>query len=494
MPAGFRFRQLYVNKTPVVRARTPNAGSYSRLLSWDIAGRRMEINASEISNWQRLNEVEMVILGGGVNQSNLRVGSFSTAGSSAFVTPQEPERKRIFVQGYPPKVPARPYWFENALEFLDAPGEWYLNTQTNEVYYMPRAGEDMATAEVVAPVLETLVRLQGTLSAPIHNVQFYGLTFAYATWLIPSSEGFVGDQASIVFTEALPADQITSYPGIRHPAGVHLEAADNIKFERNIFRDMGSSAINLYAGVHDNQLIGNVISDVSASGISVDLNLEGNPADGRKISARNIIRNNYITRTGRNYFQSVGIMLGYTNGSVVEHNELSDMPYSGISVGWGWANVPNAAQNNTIRYNAITNVLNMMDDGGGIYTLSRQPGTVIAENYIHDLPIPTQTQGIFEFGGIYLDQGSNFITIQNNAIVNVEGVTVKLNQVGQTTLSSTMARHSPTGGHHLQRRLGARLSGYQSFGSVTAAAGCHPTGHEHHRRSHRDDHDQQCDV
>ena len=437
VPAGFRFRQLYVNKTPVVRARTPNAGSYNRLLSWDIAGRRVEINASEISNWQRLNEVEMVILGGGVNQANLRVESFSTVGSSALVTPQEPERNRIFVQVYPPKAPTRPYWFENAFEFLDAPGEWYLNTQTNEVYYMPRAGEDMATAEVVAPVLETLVRLQGTLSTPIHNVQFYGLTFANTTWLLPSTDGFVGDQASIVFTEGLLGDQFTSYPSIRHPAGVHLEAADHIKFERNIFRDMGSSAINLYVGAHDNQLIGNVISDVSASGISVDLNLESNPADPRKISAGNIIRNNYITRTGRNYFQSVGIMLGYTNGSVVEHNELSDMPYTGISVGWGWQDLPNAAQNNTIRYNDVTHVLNMMDDGGGIYTLSQQPGTLIEENYIHDLPRPTQTAGIFEFGGLYLDQGSNFITMRNNVIANVEGATVKQNQVGSSnTLSN----------------------------------------------------------
>jgi hypothetical protein len=427
---GLRFRQLFVNGTRAIRARTPNAGSYATLRGWDTGGRRIEIDRAEISQWSRLNQVEMVILGAGVNQANLRVGSFAVSGSSALVVPLEPERTRIFSQGYPLKT-IRPYYFENAYEFLDTGGEWYLNTQTDEVFYKVRADEDIATLDAVAPQLETLVRLQGALGQPVHHLQFYGITFQGSTWLVPTSEGYIGDQASIVFTEPLPSDQIASYPGHRLPAAVHLEAADNIRFERNVFRQLGASAVNLYMGANDNVLVGNVITDVSGSGISVDLNLEGNPADPRKVSRRNVITNNYIAGTGRDYYQTVGIMVGYGDSTVVEHNELLEMPFTGISVGWGWEDRANAAQNNVVRYNHVSGALNLMDDGGGIYLLSRQPGTVVAENYVHDLiRPPASVAGIYGFAALYLDNGSNLITVRDNVVQNVDGETIRMNDTG----------------------------------------------------------------
>ena len=242
-----RFRQLYVNGKRAIRARTPDAGSYYEVRNWDIGGRRIEVAKDEIGNWQRRNQAELVILGAGVNQSNLRVGGVSMSGNSAFITPLEPERTRIFQQVYPPKSQYRPFYFENAFELLDSPGEWYLNTDTNEVYYWPLAGENPSVAEVVAPRLEQLVSVVGTLNAPVHDLQFRGLTFEHTTWLVPSSEGYVGDQASIVFTQPLPDDEISSYPGHRLPAGVHVEAANTIRFERNVFRHMGASALNFTA-------------------------------------------------------------------------------------------------------------------------------------------------------------------------------------------------------------------------------------------------------
>ena len=413
---SLRFRQLYVNGIRAQRARTPGAGSYNQLRSWDTGGRRIEIAASEIANWQRLNEVEMVIPGKGVNQANLRIGSFSVSGTSAFVTPREPERTRIFQQGYPPKE-NRPYYFENALEFLDEPGEWYLSTATGEVFYRPRPGEDMATAEVIVPGLEQLVRVQGTLSSPAHHIQFHGLSFEHATWIVPSSEGFIGDQAFTVFTQTLPEDEITSYPGHRHPAAVHVEAANNIRFERNVFKHLGSSGLNLYIGTQDVTVVGNLFMDISAGGIAVDLNLEGNPTDTRKITRRPVIKNNYLTGIGRDYYQNTGIAVGYADSAVIEHNELTDMPYSGINVGWGWDDRDNAARNNLVRYNKIWDVLKLMSDGGGVYTLSRQPGTLISENYVHDIT-RTGVQGGFNVSGIYLDEGSNFITVRDNVLTN----------------------------------------------------------------------------
>jgi hypothetical protein len=426
---ALRARQLYVNGSRAIRARTPDVGGYFQVRAWDTAGRIVEVSRDEVGDWQRLNQVEMLILGKGVNQSNLRLASITGSGSSARVTPREPERTRLFEQEYPPKEPSRPYYFENALEFLDAPGEWYLDAGSGQVFYRPRAGEDMSAADVVAPRLERLLSVAGSLDAPVHHLQFRGLTFEHTTWLAPDEEGYVGDQASLVFTERLPVDEISSYPGHRLPAGVHVEAANAIRFERNVFRHMGASALNLYRAVSDSAVVGNVIIDVAGSGISIDLALQGNPRDPRTICRRNIVSNNYIARTGRDYFQTVGIMLGYTDGVVVEHNELRNMPYSGVTVGWGWDNVDSALRNNVIRHNDISGVLNLMADGGGIYTLSKQPGTLIAENYVHDI-VRTTVQGAFNISGIYLDEGSNLITVRDNVLERTGDRTIFQNANG----------------------------------------------------------------
>jgi hypothetical protein len=439
-----RFRQLYVNGKRAIRARTPNAGSFFRARSYDEGGRRIEIATSEIGNWQRRTQTELVLLGKGVNQANLRIASTTTSGSSTFVTGMDPERTRLFSQGYPIKEPNRPYFFENALELLDAPGEFYINTDTNEVFYRPRAGEDMASADVVAPRLERLISVMGSsLGAPVHHIQFRGISFEHSTWLLPNSEGYVGDQASVVFTQVLPADEISSYPGHRLPGGVHVEAANFIRFERSIFQHMGASALNFYRGVNDSTIIGNVVMDASGSGISIDLNLEGNPSDTRKICRRNLVSNNYITLTGQDYFQSVGIMLGYTDSNTVEHNEVLDLPYSGITVGWGWDNVDNAARNNIVRYNNIQQVLKFMSDGAGIYTLSKQPGTLLAENYVHDI-VRTSVQGSYNMSGIYLDEGSNLITVRDNVLQSTGDTGVFQNAVGPSNTITNNGGSSPT--------------------------------------------------
>jgi len=439
---GLRFRQLYVNGVRAIRARTPNAGSYFRIRSWDTGGRRIEVARSEVASYQRLNQAELVVLGLGVNQSNSRIASMSFSGTSAWITPQDPERTRLFQQNYPPKEGGRPYFVENALELLDSPGEWYLNTDTNEVFYRPRAGEDLATADVVVPVLERLVSVAGTITAPVHNIQFRNLTFAYTTWLVPDSEGFVGDTASIVYTQPLPPDELASYPGHRHPAAVHLDAADDITLERNVFTHLGSSALNLYSATHDNVIVGNMITDVSASGISVGLDLEGNPSDSRQIASGTVIRSNYISGTGRDYYQTIPIVVSYGDSIVIEHNEVSDAPYSGISVGWGWADAPNANRNNLIRRNEVYNVLHTMSDGGGLYAMSRQPGTVISENYVHDI-IRNGTQGSYEINGIFLDNGSNLITVRDNVVQNAGDTPLRQNANGPNNTFSNNSGQSP---------------------------------------------------
>ena len=239
-PVGpLRFRQLYVNGRRAIRARDPNEGNFSRLKYWDVPSRQIEIVANSLEPWKRLAEVEMIVQKHWY-QNNLRIDSYMLAGKwygillrwgvpvnflpsaasnlftswilqlqkvlsidlgvRAIIVPREPERWRSFFQTFPQREVGQPYHFENALEFLDAPGEWYLDTQHNTLLYRPRSGEDMNVVDVIAPRLEALVDLKGSVEQPVRNIQFVGLIFEHTTWLAPNDEGFIGDQAVVTLT------------------------------------------------------------------------------------------------------------------------------------------------------------------------------------------------------------------------------------------------------------------------------------------------------
>ena len=133
----------------------------------------------------------------------------------------------------------------------------------------------------------------------------------------------------------------------------------------------------------------------------------------------------------------MGVFAGYTEGTTIAHNEITSLPYSGISVGWGWGeedagggkpeyqqpfkyDTPTPAKNNRIECNNIHDVMKRTNDGAGIYTLGNQPGTVIRGNYIHDCKtISKNIHGWSVHAGIYLDEGSGFIDVAWNLVHDV---------------------------------------------------------------------------
>jgi len=330
-----------------------------------------------------------------------------------------------------------PNYLENALELLDEPGEWYLDRPAAMLYYLPRPGEDMASVQIVAPVLETLVAVQGTLDNPVHDVRFEGLTFAHATWNRPSELGHPDVQANFI----LPLDDLYQRPEnergivslnaecLRSPANVLVEAGQRIHFERCRFTALGGAGLDLQVGTTDSLVRGCRFDAISGSAVQVgDVTREDHhPTDPRRTVARNRIANNLITGIGVDYEDSIGVFCGYTEGTVIEHNEIANLPYTGISVGWGWGitdagtsaysspvvfDTPTACRGNLIQFNHIHHVMQRRNDGGGIYTLSRQPGTLIRGNHIHD-------NGPGGPGGIYLDEGSSEIEVTGNAVYAV---------------------------------------------------------------------------
>ena len=99
----------------------------------------------------------------------LRVDKIKIAGTNALLSFKQPESQIEFQHPWPPVIVTTnyqaPFFLANAIEFLDSPGEWFEDVNAGKVYYWPREGEDMTRAEVIAPALETLVKIEGTLDA-----------------------------------------------------------------------------------------------------------------------------------------------------------------------------------------------------------------------------------------------------------------------------------------------------------------------------------------
>jgi SKICH domain len=417
-----RFRQFYVENGRGIRARDPNGADVFRLTAW-VSPDGMEITPGNVSSsFARLDQVETVVQRHWAN-GYYRVDSVLDSA----VYWQRPEGTDAFAFAYPQKEEKQTYHVENALEILDADGEWYINSDDNQVYYQLRAGESPRSITAYRPALERLLQIRGSaLGTNAHHIRFFGFIFEHSNWIGPNSTGFNPLQANIYNAgdqPGDPSDWLVSQNGSRIPGAIHLENADHIVFERCVFQHLGAGGIEAYVAVTDSSFIGNVFTDIAAYAIVIDNNLEGsNSVDSRKVCARNTIKNNYIASCSQDYWSSPGIMIGYGADTTVEHNELSDLPYTGISLGWGWSDVDNVMQNNLIRYNLIYNVMNKLDDGGAIYTLSHDEGTFIQENYIHDVVRSANANNFPNRSGIdaiFMDEGSNFITVLNNVLINV---------------------------------------------------------------------------
>ena len=416
-------RQLYVNGTRATRARSTGglSGAVETAVGYTTTNQAMQ-------NWGNKQDIEMVQ---NMAWKQFRCGVERIAGSS--ITMQQPcwrnAQLHYDIDAGWDLTMGVPSWIENAYELLDQPGEWYLNRSTGWLYYIPRAGQNMTSAVAIIPTLETLISGVGSLNQPIQNIQFQGITFAYAGWTRPNDQdGFAEIQANLHLTGANAKIYDTPYWGAtwsRMPGNISFRTAKNIRFENDAFVHLGGVGLDIGYGSQNNIIIGNRFTDISGTAITLGEVNNAKTNDARQLVKNNQITNNYIHNVAAEYQGGVGIWLGYTQNSLVAHNELTNLPYTAISIGWGWGNAdPTVARENRITDNSIHDVMLTLDDGGGIYSLSSQPGNVYASNAIWN---------VVKGSGLYLDQKSRYITLENNISVN--------NMVGVAT----------TGGNHIIR-------------------------------------------
>jgi hypothetical protein len=432
--AGF---QLWVNGSKAERAGTLSDGILDRILSVDFIREEIWIPLPKTLPSQP-SGMEFTI-----HQwwaiANLRVRDMEVYGDSARLTFHQPESRVEFEHPWPAPFIDRnreyngnsAFFFSNDIAFLNRPGEWFRDPATGMVYYWPRDGEEMSTAEVIVPLLETLVRIEGSLDNPVRHVRLEGIRFEHTTWMRPSRAGHVPLQAGMFIIDAyklkIPGtpdkNSLENQAWIgRQPAALILSSACNICIKECIFNHLAATGVDLVRATIQDTIEGCIFNDIGGTAIQAgffgDRNFEAHlpydPSDGREVCRQDVITNNLIADCTNEDWGCVGISIGYARDMIISHNEVNNLNYSGICVGWGWTSTRSCMQNNLVLANYIHHFARNMYDVGGIYTLSAQPGTVLSRNRIEHLEKAPYAHIPDHYQYIYFDEGSSYIRAEDN--------------------------------------------------------------------------------
>ena len=438
------FRQLWVNGKKAVRARdVEDFEKMNRICSVDEKNEILYVPAVSIRRLidnkgnLKAKYAEMVL-----HQmwcvANLRIRSVEVQGDSAAIRFHQPESRIQFEHPWPrPMVTTNghnsAFYLTNARELQDVPGEWYHDIDARKVYYYPREGEKMQEVEVIVPAVETLVRVEGTLDRPVCHIRFEKITFSYTTWMRPSEKGHVPLQAGMYLTDGYRIDPKMQRNYLNHPldnqgwlgrpaAAVRVVAARQIDFERCRFEHLGSTGLDYEEAVQGGVVRGCLFRDIAGNGLLVgsfspaahETHLPYDPADRREVCTQQHINNCYFTEIGNEDWGCLAIAAGYVGDVNIEHNEINEVPYSGISLGWGWTQTVNCMRNNRVHANLIHHYAKHMYDVAGIYTLGSQPKSYVTENCVHSIYKPGYVHDPNHWFYLYTDEGSSFITVRDN--------------------------------------------------------------------------------
>lgn len=429
---AWNFRQLWVNGQRRYRPCLPRQGRYQMAgfptkrplidYPYDRGEDRFLYAPGDLSaQWRNLNDVEIVFPNFWVDQ-HIRIRHVDAR--KRLVVLDYPTHTRPIDDSWTPAVAIESclgfYCVENVFEALDQPGEWYLDRTEGRLYYLPLPDEDITTAEVIAPRLEQVVRIEGNSldqtsvqavptegvactnvidresCEPVHEIRFEGITFAHTEWALPQGHVAPGIQSACDVTGA-----------------VTIRNAHTITFMECAFTHVGGYALECAGATRDIDMVRCEVSDTGAGGVKI-----------WHRCTRTTISDCHIHDGGHVYESGAGILIGRSSGNLILHNAIHDFGYTGIQVGWDWTDSESDSYGNVIEYNHVYNIgRGQLSDLGGIYTLGVAPGTRIRHNVVHDVRCRTRRAW-----GIYLDAGSSYILVENNLIFRMDDGPLKMNQ------------------------------------------------------------------
>ncbi|MEU8383298.1 NEW3 domain-containing protein [Streptosporangium sp. NPDC048865] len=480
--AGFDSRQLYVDGVPARRARIALARGDITLTPTGFT-----LDNPDLAYLAALPDQGRIEFQAMLTYTNRFAPVRSVSGSTVVMRQPAWDNNTYGYDTLQAPFRAPAFFLLNSRSFLDEPGEWYLDPAAGTLYYKPLPGQDLSRARVELPRLETLLQVGGTYDEPARNLRFEGLTFTGTTWLRPGSPDGYANQQTGVFIGGVqphrPADAFTSCSmgctGLeasragweQAPAAVQVSAAEDVEFVGSTFVNLGSvglgigndavaHATGVGLGAHRVSVVGSTFTASSGGGIVVggvrpDAH---HPSDPRMVNSDIVLSDNRVHATALEYLDQAAIFASYVTRLTIEHNHVSDMPYTGIAIGYGWGAhdpggspdylhrglydfqpvhcTPTTLSDVRVVGNHVRDVVRTMSAGGCVYTLSAIPGGVIEENHC-------ENSGRY---GLYFDEASRYLSVSRNVFSGTAGPWAHANnQEGNHTGDLTLTGNYTTG-------------------------------------------------
>ena len=419
-------RQIYVNHVQAVRARSEGPLNDRAATDGGIL-----CSNTELLNYQNPADLELVFVGLWTQPRCGVTAIREGKDGQVYLQMDQPGWAYVTGKGYSAATAENMVWYENALELLDEPGEWYMDLQAKKLYYMPRSFESVDTMQITLPVFDNygngvmimdsdigndcdkpLVLISGDGfedGERVSNIRFEGITFADTTW--SRTNGTVGHADS-------QNNHVRQQSDIMATAAVVVKKAVSIHFTGCTFTRLGINALQMVQGVQNSSINGNIFFDIGGNAVNVaEPYYDSAAVTGNEMVKNITVSNNYIHDIGTEFGSSAAISIGFANYITSSHNEIFNIPYSGYHIGYGW-NLPfnRNLQKIVISHNFIHDLMgDVMNDGGGIYTLGLSDTACNENNY--NYITNNFIKNLLDDGGpIYNDESSSWWWVENNVI------------------------------------------------------------------------------